>query len=94
MIKKLYVGNLPYKSTEETLKTAFSKAGNVVATQVIKDKYSGRSKGFGFVEMESPEQAQNAVELFNEKEFEGRKIFVSIAKPMVPRDPNYQAKTA
>ena len=89
-MKKLYVGNLSYKSDEEMLKTTFSKAGTVVSAQIIQDKFSGRSKGFGFVEMETDEQAQSAIELLNEQEVDGRKIFVSEAKPLVPRDPKLQ----
>lgn len=89
-MKKLYVGNLPYKSSEESLKAAFEKAGTVISAQIIKDKFSGRSKGFGFIEMETDEQAQAAIELYNEKELDGRKIFVSEAKPLVPRDPKLQ----
>ena len=56
--KKLYVGSLPYDTTDESLKEAFSRAGNVVSASVITDKMSGRSRGFGFVEMESDEEAQ------------------------------------
>lgn len=87
MNKKLYVGNLPYKATEDAMSAHFSQAGEVASVQIIKDKFTGRSKGFGFVEMADEAGAQNAISMFNEKEFDGRQIFVSEARPMVPRDP-------
>ncbi len=87
MNKKLYVGNLPYKATEDAMKAHFGQAGEVAAVQIIKDKFTGRSKGFGFVEMADEAGAQNAISMFNEKDFDGRQIFVSEARPMVPRDP-------
>ena len=82
MEKKLYVGSLSYDSTEDTLKEAFSKAGTVVSATVISDKMSGRSKGFGFVEMSSEEEAQKAIEMYDGKELDGRKIIVNEARPM------------
>ncbi len=82
MEKKLYVGSLSYDSTEDTLKEAFSKAGTVVSATVITDKMSGRSKGFGFVEMSSEEEAQKAIEMYDGKELDGRKIIVNEARPM------------
>lgn len=80
MATKLYVGGLSYSTKNEGLKDLFSTAGNVISASVIMDKFSGRSKGFGFVEMETPEEAQKAIDSFNEKEFDGRKIFVNIAR--------------
>ncbi|HUV81027.1 MAG TPA: RNA-binding protein [Patescibacteria group bacterium] len=85
MAKKLYVGSLSYETTENTLREAFSKAGQVESVAIIIDKMSGRSKGFGFVEMSSDEEAQKAIEMFNEKELDGRKIMVNEARPMESR---------
>jgi len=78
---KLYVGNLSYEVTDEQLTELFSKAGKVVSAIVLKDQYSGRSRGFGFVEMGSEEEAKKAIESFNEKDFEGRKMIVNEARP-------------
>ena len=82
MAKKLYIGSLPYSTTDESLKDGFSQAGKVVSATVIQDKMSGRSKGFGFVEMSSEEEAQNAISMFDGKEFEGRTIKVNEARPL------------
>lgn len=87
MSKKLYVGGLSYETGEEALRTAFSQAGTVESVNVISDKISGRSKGFGFVEMTSGDEAQKAIELLNGKEFEGRRITVNEARPMESRSP-------
>lgn len=81
MGKKLYVGNLLYEATDDQLRDHFSQAGNVVSAQVIRFADSGRSKGFGFVEMETEEEAQRAAEMFNEQDFIGRKIIVNEARP-------------
>jgi len=80
MAKKLYVGGLPYRTTEDELKDAFSSAGNVESAIIIIDRMSGRSKGFGFVEMATEEEAQAAIEAWNGKEFGGRTITVSEAR--------------
>ena len=85
MAKKLYVGGLSYDTAEEGLKETFSQAGTVVSAVVITDKMSGRSKGFGFVEMSSDEEAQKAIEMFNGKELDGRSITVNEARPMESR---------
>lgn len=87
---KLFVGNLDYTVTDEMLSELFSGVEGVVVVEakVISDKFSGRSKGFGFVTVESEEMAEKAIEELNEKEFEGRKIFVNVARPMVKRDEN------
>lgn len=85
MEKKLYVGNLPYQITEDALKDLFAKAGTVESATVITDKVSGRSKGFGFVEFASEEEAQKAIEMFNEQDLEGRKMVVNEARPMKNR---------
>ena len=86
MNKKLYVGSLSYDTTEDTLRDAFSKAGTVESAAIITDKISGRSKGFGFIEMSTDEEAQKAIEMFNEKELDGRTIIVNEARPMQKRD--------
>ena len=85
MGKNLFVGSLPYATTEDSLKEAFSKAGNVESVKIIVDKWSGRSKGFGFVEMASDEEAKKAIEMFNGQEFEGRTLVVNEARPQKPR---------
>lgn len=85
MSKKLYVGGLPYSTTEETLKEFFAAAGNVETATVITDRMTGRSKGFGFVEMSTEEEAQKAIEMFDGKEMEGRKITVNEARPREER---------
>ena len=85
MAKKLYVGGLSYDTTEDSLKEAFAKAGAVESAIIITDKMSGRSKGFGFVEFTSDEDAQKAIEMWNGKEFEGRSLTVNEARPMEER---------
>ena len=79
--KTLYVGNLPYTATNEELKEFFGKVGTVVSASVIMDRYSGRSKGFGFVDMETEEAAAAAVEQLNGASLGGRDIKVSEARP-------------
>ena len=88
MAKKLYVGSLPYETTDEELKEHFSSAGPIVSANIIMDKFSGRSKGFGFVEFEKDEDAQKAVEQFNGSELGGRKLVVNEARPMTDRKPH------
>ncbi|MBL7021836.1 RNA-binding protein [Patescibacteria group bacterium] len=85
MEKKLYVGNLSYSTTEDMLKESFGQAGSVESAVVITDKMSGRSKGFGFVEMSTPEEAQAAIEMWNDKEIDGRAVKVNEARPMTDR---------
>ena len=85
MEKKLYVGGLSYNTTEDGLKDLFSQAGKVESATIIMDKISGRSKGFGFVEMSSEEEAKKAIDMFNGKEFDGRNIKVDEARPMKRR---------
>ncbi len=82
---KLYVGNLTYSVVEEKLQELFSQHGSVVSVRVITDKFTGRSKGFGFVEMGSDEEAEKATAALNGIEFEGRTIVVSEARPQQPR---------
>ncbi len=77
MVKKLHIGNLAYSVTDDALKTAFSQFGTVCSATIVKDKISGRSKGFGFVEMETEAEATDAIEKLNKSSFEGRTMFVS-----------------
>ncbi len=84
---KLYVGNLSYGTTEQTLSDHFAQAGTVASATIIKDKMTGRSKGFGFVEMSSAEEAQKAIEMFHEKDFDGRPLTVNVARPLAERPP-------
>lgn len=78
---KLYVGNLPYSVTSEQLETMFSEFGEIVSAIVISDKFTRRSKGFGFVEFASPDAAQAAVDAMHDQEVEGRKLVVNKARP-------------
>lgn len=87
MSAKLYVGNLDYSVTGDQLSEMFSQAGQVVSATVITDRYSGRSKGFGFVEMSSDDEAKKAIETFNGKDFQGRNLIVNEARPQEPREP-------
>lgn len=86
MSQKLYVGNLPYTATTDELKQHFSQAGTVIDAVVITDRRTSRSKGFGFVEFESEEEAKKAVETLNGKDFGGRNIVVNEARPQAPRE--------
>ncbi len=83
--KKLYVGGLPYQVAEDTLREIFSAHGTVESATVISDRMTGRSKGFGFVEMSSQEEAQQAIDNLNGTDLEGRNITVNVAKPRQPR---------
>ncbi len=85
MAKKLFVGNLPFSATDTTLAEIFAKAGTVESATIIVDKMSGRSKGFGFVEMSSEEEAQKAIEMLNGSDMDGRNISVAEARPMEER---------
>ncbi|HNZ86873.1 MAG TPA: RNA-binding protein [bacterium] len=85
MSTKLYVGGISYSTKEDGLKEYFSQAGNVTSAIIITDKISGRSKGFGFVEMETEDEAKSAIEMFNGKEFEGRTLTVNEARPKEDR---------
>ena len=82
---KLYVGGIPYRSTEDDLKKAFSEAGNVVSASIISDRMTGRSRGFGFVEMASEAEAQAAIDRLDGKDFDGRTLSVSFARPQGDR---------
>lgn len=85
MAKKLFVGGLPWATTNDDLKDLFSQAGTVSSATIITDKMTGRSRGFGFVEFESDEEADKALSTFNGKEFNGRSLVVNEAKPMTDR---------
>ncbi len=84
-MKKLYVGNLPYSTTDADLRELFAAAGAVATASVIIDKMSGRSKGFGFVEFENDDDAMKAIDMFNGKDMGGRPLTVNEARPMQPR---------
>lgn len=83
--KRLFVGSLPWGVDDAKLAQIFSQAGNVVSAQVVKDRETGRSRGFGFVEMSTDEEAQAAVNNLNGTDIEGRKIVVNIARPREDR---------
>ena len=85
MATKLFVGGLSYDTNDDTLREVFSQAGNVESAVVITDKMSGRSKGFGFVEMSSDEEAQKAIQMYNGQEIDGRKVTVNEARPQESR---------
>ena len=86
MGKKLYVGNLPFSATEQELTSTFSQCGTVESAKIITDRDSGRSKGFGFVEMSSDAEATAAISKFNGADYSGRAMTVNEAKPMAPRE--------
>ena len=85
---RIYVGNLSYKVDEEELRTAFSPHGAVEATQVIMDRYTGRSRGFGFVEMSDDQEAKDAIAAMDNQEIGGRAVKVNEAKPRRERTDN------
>jgi len=85
MGKKLYIGNLPFSVTDDQLRDHFAQAGTVSSAQVIMDRFSGRSKGFGFVEMSTDEEAAKAISQFNGQDLDGRALTVSEARPKEPR---------
>jgi cold-inducible RNA-binding protein len=85
--KKLYVGSLPFSTTEEELHELFSSYGPIASVRIVTDKFTGMSKGFGFVEMENPDDARKAVEGLNGKSLNGRTLIVNDARPEQPRAP-------
>ena len=85
MAKKLYVGNLSYNITDKDLNELFAAFGEVLSAQVIQDRETGRSKGFGFVEMSNDSDAQNAISAMHEKDYDGRPLTVNEAKPRESR---------
>lgn len=88
MSTKLYVGGLPYAVTEQQLQDLFAQQGTVLSAKVITDKYTGQSRGFGFVEMSTPEEAQKAITALNGTELDGRSLTVNEAKPQESRSPS------
>ncbi len=87
MAKKLYVGGIPYSTTEDDLKVAFGQTGEVLSSAIIIDKMTGRSKGFGFIEMANDADADKAIEMWNGKDFQGRTLTVNEARPLEERAP-------
>jgi RNA recognition motif-containing protein len=85
MSKRIYVGGLPFKTTEEEMNTLFATYGQVTSAKLITDKYSGQSRGFGFVEMPNDEEANAAIEKLNGTDFGGRKLTINEARPMEAR---------
>ena len=81
MATKLFVGSLAWATTDDSLKAHFEQAGSVVSANVVMDRYTGKSRGFGFVEMSSEEEAKEAISKLNESDLDGRKINVNEAKP-------------
>ena len=81
MSYKLFVGSLPWSVDDRSLQSAFEAHGTVISAKVVKDRATGRSKGFGFVEMENQSEADNAISALNESEFQGRNIVVNKSKP-------------
>jgi RNA recognition motif-containing protein len=88
MAKKLYIGGISYTTNDDGLRDAFAQAGAVESARVIMDKMTGRSRGFGFVEMVNDEDAVKAIEMWNGKELDGRKLTVNEARPMEERPRN------
>jgi RNA recognition motif-containing protein len=87
MAKKLYVGGIPYSTTNDQLKAHFAQAGAVESASIIMDKMTGRSKGFGFVEMTNDEEADKAIQMFHDADFDGRNLTVNEARPLEARPP-------
>ncbi len=85
MSKKIYVGNLPYSVNDSALEGIFSEIGTVESAKVVTDRDTGRSKGFGFVEMSTEQEAEAAIDRFNGTEYEGRTLKVAAARPREPR---------
>jgi RNA recognition motif-containing protein len=85
MGSKIYVGGLPYSTAEQELADLFGQHGNVTSAKIITDKYTGQSRGFGFVEMGSDEEAKSAIDALNGTELGGRTLTVNEAKPQAPR---------
>ncbi|MEC4675255.1 MAG: RNA-binding protein [Nitrospirota bacterium] len=89
MNQKIYVGNLPYESTDQDLMELFSQHGEVASANVVTDRYTGRSRGFGFVEMASADDAQKAIAALNGSDCQGRNLVVNEARPKEKGRPTY-----
>jgi RNA recognition motif-containing protein len=87
-MSRLFVGNLSYRTMENELQDHFSQAGVVTAVNIMFDKFTGKSRGFAFVEFSTPDEANAAVEMFHEKEFQGRALTVNVARPREERAPS------
>ncbi len=85
MGNRLYVGNLPYDTSEQDLQTLFAQAGSVETVTLVRDRDTGRARGFGFVEMANDQDAQNAISQFHDQQFGGRRLTVNEARPQAPR---------
>ncbi|SRR5712691_13567428 len=85
MASKLYIGGLAYSTTSDGLREFFTQSGNVLSATVITDRFSGQSRGFGFVEMATAEEAQTAISQLNGRELDGRRITVEVSNPQAPR---------
>src|SRR5512138_1786966 len=87
MAARLFVGNLAFSTTENDLQDHFAQAGPVMSVNIMQDRATGRSRGFGFVEMSTPEDAAKAIQMFNKKDFQGRALTVNEARPREDRPP-------
>lgn len=85
MAKKLYVGGLPWKTSEDELRAHFEQAGEVASAQIIMDRVTQRSKGFGFIEMVNDDDADKAINMFHDQDFGGRRLTVNVARPKEDR---------
>lgn len=88
----IYVGNLPYSVTDDDLRAAFAEFGEVASAKIIMDRYSGRSKGFGFVEMDNDADAEEAIKSLDNSDLQGRKLRVNQAKPRTDRPPRRESR--
>jgi RNA recognition motif-containing protein len=88
--KKLYVGGLPYSTTDHQLEELFSAHGTVESARVVSDKFTGKSRGFGFVEMSSQDEAQRAIQALNESQLDGRSLTVNEARPQENRSGGFR----
>jgi len=88
----IYVGNLPYSVTDDDLRAAFTEFGEVASAKIIMDRYSGRSKGFGFVEMNNDSEAEEAIKSLDNSEMQGRNLRVNQAKPREDRPPRRESR--
>src|SRR5687768_18304760 len=92
MATRLFVGNINHTATENDLQDHFAAAGTVLSVNIIQDKFTGKSRGFGFVEMSTQEEAQKAIESFHQKDFQGRPLTVNEARPREERSSSYGSR--